>query len=839
MADAKETMRYLTKEYEIAPAGTREEIDAAAALARVFHQHGLQSMQKSFNYTWHGNLGLAVLVILVAVFTLLGVLLSGAVSVVMFVLVALCGVLYLLDTRFGIKTYALLGFKGASQNVVARHPAAVNPSDGQKARPVVVIAHYDTPRSDLLSKPAIAWVKPYLPRIMDVALIVSVVCLLVQLLSFLSGIHAFCAALAVIASVVLVAWAVCTLLHLFVLSYTLGANNNKSGVAAVFGVLDRIRPCPDGMPFGPDDEIRDEGDLADDADFAEESDADEADERAVNVSARPERPARAQAASRPSREQAAQPRRTMPAEGADDQMVMRPRRPLEARPAAEVPAAPKATRHGLKTLRAMGILPESCQIEYVEHEGRPAHRASQHDAAGAAQSAEQGRTTVFDSHELAAPAAPAPLDPEARKDAEADAMFASIVRENRLSGNPQPAAATSLLTPLDSSVSTITSADEPDTELRAGGTTPRDVAMHSANVSAQFVMDEPNSFTASVIQDPTWGTSSFKPVSAGNTATRFLGDLPDPAVAAVDPYGVSNIQTVGDYNPDDFSSMDFETGTHQSVTPAMLEQARRQDLAGFSTDLSDSPKRGRKAKKSRQKGRISTRAADMQQQMQEQSFNDWLGLEEGYDAKKNGAQIGSWDNFSDDASGQQGGHNRWQGGAAPRRQRHVSVEAEEAVRARRAAMRLGDRDLTAHEVWFVLTGAGEAGNAGIRDFISTYRDQVNGAYFINLECLGAGRQSLVVEERADHSAIKADRRLVNLFGQASADINRPLALARMPWRTSDASVALDCGCRAVTLCGVDRGVPANAQWTGDSPEKLDPLAIEDAVDMVVEVIKNA
>ena len=64
-------------------------------------------------------------------------------------------------------------------------------------------------------------------------------------------------------------------------------------------------------------------------------------------------------------------------------------------------------------------------------------------------------------------------------------------------------------------------------------------------------------------------------------------------------------------------------------------------------------------------------------------------------------------------------------------------------------------------------------------------------------------------------------------------------LERMPWRASDASIALEQGCRAVTLCGVQDGVPANAHWTGDSPEKLDMNAIEDAVDMVVEVIKNA
>ena len=96
MADAKETMRYLTKEYEIAPAGTREESDAATIVARVFHQHGLETMQKSFNYTWHGNLGLAALMCLTAVLSIVGVLLSGVVSTVMFVLVAIIGVLYLL-----------------------------------------------------------------------------------------------------------------------------------------------------------------------------------------------------------------------------------------------------------------------------------------------------------------------------------------------------------------------------------------------------------------------------------------------------------------------------------------------------------------------------------------------------------------------------------------------------------------------------------------------------------------------------------------------------------------------------------------------------------------------
>ena len=827
MADAKETMRYLTKEYEIAPAGTREESDAATIVARVFHQHGLETMQKSFNYTWHGNLGLAALMCLTAVLSIVGVLLSGAVSTVMFVLVAIIGVLYLLDRRFGIKTYSRLGLSGSSQNVVARHPAAAPSPTGQKARPVVVIAHYDTPRSDLLSKPAIAWVKPYLPRAIDVCVVVEVLALFMQVLPLPAGFKSFFAALGVIAGAVLAVWGVCTLLHLFVLSYTLGANDNKSGVAAVLGVLERIRPISDGMPFGPDDEVR------------QEQDADELGVSDVKPRSYPER--------LPLRREEAGESQIL----ASDRETMRPRAAVE--PRVDEPESNKPVRHGLAAVRALGILPETCQIEYVPVEQGAVHRASQHDVcaeqAAAASTmlispapvAEPAQQASLDLGDQATNVAAAPVNPEAAKDAEADAMFASIVRENRLSGdlNPEPAA-TSLLSPVNAGTATVTSTDEPDAEIRGAAQAPRDVAMHSASVSQQFIMDEPDSFAASAIQDPTWGTSSFKPVtSASVTSPRFLADLPDPAVAAVDPFGVSNIQTVGNYNPDDFSSMDFETGTHQSVTPTMLEQARRQDLAGFSTDLGDMTKRGRKAKKNRQKGRISARAADMQQQMQEQSFNDWLGLDEGFDAKKNGERIGSWDNFSDNDGSAQGSNPRWQGGAAPRRTRHMSVEGEQAARARRAAMRLGDRDLTSHEVWFVLTGAGEAGNAGIRDFIASYRSELRGAYFINLECLGAGRQSLVVEEAADSSRVKADRRLVNIFGQASQDINRPVALERMPWRASDASIALEQGCRAVTLCGVQDGVPANAHWTGDSPEKLDINAIEDAVDMVVEVIKNA
>ena len=38
---------------------------------------------------------------------------------------------------------------------------------------------------------------------------------------------------------------------------------------------------------------------------------------------------------------------------------------------------------------------------------------------------------------------------------------------------------------------------------------------------------------------------------------------------------------------------------------------------------------------------------------------------------------------------------------------------------------------------------------------------------------------------------------------------------------------------------MERGVPAHAEWKGDTPEKVDPAMIDDVVDVLVEVIKNA
>ncbi len=914
MADASDTMRYLVRSFDIAPAGTREEGQAAKGLSEVFHEHGLETANKSFRYSSLGKVPQAVCLALVGIAGILsGVAAGGVLPIVMFVVGAVFAALYALEVFLGIKTVSRLGISGSSQNVVARHPAA-SPLNGQKARPVVVIAHYDTPRADIFAIPLLSHIRPYLGFIVAVAVGVDVVGMLFQMLPVPTVLHSIAWALSVVSSAVLVVWAVCVILQRFAMPFTVGANDNKASIAALFGLLDRVRPLEKGPGFGPNDALYEAMEEETGHVDSERRNEEEGEDAHVHASDR-------RRSSRPAVERDERVERDGRVEDGE------PRTSHTRRTRREAARPKEPVRYGIEVVRSLGIVPATCVIKYETPEPsapaasesgvvrvRRASDSRQADqAAGQGDEAIPGATVMMSAVEASSAAgaepsaaeetpAPAPVaskaapqpalaaslpqDPEAIKDAAADAIMAGIVGTNTLSGShadvpaqPAPAAgATSLMAPVSEKAPApapqpeeaqasfephrqadyapqapqpaayqqpfrvITSSDDYDAELlNSTSNIPPDVAAQSAAASSSFFNDDFDSASASVVNDPMWGTSSFRPVSAGR---RILSDIPDPAVAAVDPFSVSSIEPVGNYNPDDFSGLDFETGTHQTVTPAMLEYERHRALDGFSPEITEAPKRARKNKKGHQ-GRISHQAARMQAEMQEQSFNDWLGLDENFDAKTNGRKIGSWDHFNDDqevgAAPAPGNSPRWQGGAA--RSRRASSrrdsDADAASEARRAAMTLGDRELIAHEIWFVLTGASEADHAGVEDFLKTYRTELRGAYFVNIECIGAGRQSLVLEEGDGRRRVKADHRLVNLFGAASLGINRPLALTRMAWRDTEATPLLRQGCRAVTVSGVKNGVPAHARWTGDTPEKVDTSMIDDIVDILVEVIKNA
>jgi hypothetical protein len=216
------------------------------------------------------------------------------------------------------------------------------------------------------------------------------------------------------------------------------------------------------------------------------------------------------------------------------------------------------------------------------------------------------------------------------------------------------------------------------------------------------------------------------------------------------------------------------------------------------------------------------------------SPTSWLGVDEDYDARKAGGEIGSWRNFSEesDASWQdaetwQDDDDAWKGGA------YGGASYDSDFKAIQA---LGGK-LIDKEVWLVATGSQEAEGAGIKAFMASHASALRGATIINLDSVGAGELCYTIAE-GTFRLRKTDQRLQNLV-RAAADI----ANARVDGVTfagyqSDAAWALAQGARAISLIGLDHDYPVAWRSKDDTLEILDEDAMARVSNLVFEVIKS-
>ena len=257
-------------------------------------------------------------------------------TVIGFVLAVGPAALFILK-YFGHDFISPLGPTTRSQNVVAFHKAC-GPNVIKGNRPIVIVAHYDSPHENVLRTSPVA---PYIPliwRVSKYCVLVVGVCMLFQPLAFLPEVfRRFMWVIGILAALPLAVLGVTGVLEHFS-DCTDGANDNKSGVAAMLGVLENVRPS--GLESVHGVETVD--------------DAVEAMQQAAEAAAAP----------------AAQPE--VPVEGfAVEQYGEPAAAPApESEPAAFVPAPVETygVRHGADVVKSLGMLPEGCEVEYVEPE---------------------------------------------------------------------------------------------------------------------------------------------------------------------------------------------------------------------------------------------------------------------------------------------------------------------------------------------------------------------------------------------------------------------------------------------------------------------------------------
>lgn len=252
MANTQNYINHLLQNTGITPACSEEERLAAEDIAQIFRNHGFDPEVQEFNAPAPSRLAFAVTGILAfAGALLMGI--GGGIGLVGTLLSIVGAVLYVLE-RTGHPVVSRLGKTGVSQNVIAYHKAS-GPLASPRNRPVVVVAHYDSPRAELLAREPYAPYRALIAKLLPVATIAPAAVAILRILPLPGVLKVLLWVVAILVSLVALANAANIISNRFVLPYTSGAVCNKSSVAAMLGVMDNVAPYqgenefPDDIPF--------------------------------------------------------------------------------------------------------------------------------------------------------------------------------------------------------------------------------------------------------------------------------------------------------------------------------------------------------------------------------------------------------------------------------------------------------------------------------------------------------------------------------------------------------------------------------------------------------------
>ena len=252
MANTQNYINHLLQNTGITPACSEEERLAAEDIAQIFRNHGFDPEVQEFNAPAPSRMAFAVMGILAfAGALLMGI--GGGIGLVGTLLAIVGAVLYVLE-RTGRPVISRLGKTGVSQNVIAYHKAS-GPLASPRNRPVVVVAHYDSPRAELLAREPYAPYRALIAKLLPIATIAPAAIAILRILPLPGALKVLLWIVAILASLVALANAANIISNRFVLPYTSGSVCNKSSVAAMLGVMDNVAPYqgenefPDDIPF--------------------------------------------------------------------------------------------------------------------------------------------------------------------------------------------------------------------------------------------------------------------------------------------------------------------------------------------------------------------------------------------------------------------------------------------------------------------------------------------------------------------------------------------------------------------------------------------------------------
>ncbi|MDP2183346.1 MAG: M28 family peptidase [Actinomycetota bacterium] len=219
----------------------------------------------------------------------------------------------------------------------------------------------------------------------------------------------------------------------------------------------------------------------------------------------------------------------------------------------------------------------------------------------------------------------------------------------------------------------------------------------------------------------------------------------------------------------------------------------------------------------------------------EPGVSGWLGVNKDYDVRQEGRKIGNWDNFAEDEDDEVGFKGGWAGDDPIGDPDFASNEAQ---RIRKRVTESFDRSLAEKEVWFVATGAEEAGTWGMRAFLREHAEDLRGSFIINLDNIGTGTLYWVTSEGMARR-YPSDRRLVSTARKVSRDEQILVKGRAYKGLSTDATPALARKFKAMSVMAFDvNGRLPNWHWKTDTVENVQVENIENAVSLVTGIVRE-
>ena len=275
---------------------------------------------------------------------------------------------------------------------------------------------------------------------------------------------------------------------------------------------------------------------------------------------------------------------------------------------------------------------------------------------------------------------------------------------------------------------------------------------------------------------------------------------------------------------------------------------------------------------------------------------EWLDVDDSFDARTVGADRGGWESFRDesasyeaDAAAQagygeysqdeydddyydgddsfyedkttafepasddgarRGGRSRWNGGAFSRiSMGNANVRSEEEIvtpdmmpepvqpeEDEERIYHFHNPEITT-EVWFVALGCELSGHNGMKAFLADHADELRGAIIVDLEAMGAGSLSLI-ESEGTLRKVSVSSRMKRYVKKAAQATGAHVGGATIPWGEGSGAYAAQQGFQAMHLAGMDGIKPAFFGQKDDTIDVVKSDNLSKNVEFVVEMLKN-